>query len=144
MRANASNYEAYQSPIYAELIAAFFSGATLRAFSNKIPVSKSIVFPIVGLLVLSAFTFGFLWIYKVTFAYVVIYISLVPKSKLLKFNQFGDYSYGIYICFFCPAKLAFFIPDIFSSAIYWHVFYRHFVVIRLLLALRRKASATSA
>jgi peptidoglycan/LPS O-acetylase OafA/YrhL len=103
--ANASAYEAYQSPAFAELIAAFFSGAALRAYADRIPVSKSLVLAIIGLLFLSAVTSGFLWVYKISFAYIVLYFSLVPRTRLLQFNQFGDYSYGMYIYAFVVQQI---------------------------------------
>jgi len=30
-------------------------------------------------------------------AYVLFYLAYIPKGFLLKFNQLGDYSYGMYI-----------------------------------------------
>ncbi len=113
LRTHTTTYETYQSPAFAELIAAFFSGATLRAFANRIPVSNSIIFSILAALVLSAFATGFLWIYKLSLAYVVLYVSLVPRNQLLKFNRLGDYSYGIYIyAFVVQQSVLYFYPHI--------------------------------
>lgn len=113
LRTHATTYESYQSPAFSELIAAFFSGASFRAFADRIPVSKGIIYALLGSLALSAFITGFLWIYKLSLAYVVLYISLVPRNQLLKFNRFGDYSYGIYIyAFLVQQSVLYFYPKI--------------------------------
>jgi peptidoglycan/LPS O-acetylase OafA/YrhL len=111
--AHQETYEAYKAPFYAELTTAFFSGATLRAFQHRVPVSFAMFTGIVVALVLSAVSSGFLWLYKLSFAYVVLYLALVPRGWALKFNRTGDYSYGIYIYAFAVQQaLVFAIPGI--------------------------------
>lgn len=46
-------------------------------------------------------------------AYTLLYAAYIPKGQLLKFNQVGDYSYGIYI-FAYPIQQSFanYFPDI--------------------------------
>lgn len=89
--------DAYREPRMVGLAAAFFSGAALRVLQHRIPVSQAIFTTLVVALSLSAATSGFLILYKLTFAYVVLYVALVPRGRILHFNQLGDYSYGIYI-----------------------------------------------
>ena len=88
---------AYQSPLHADLMAAFFAGAALRVLQHRVPVSRAIFGVLIAALAMSAATLGFHAIYKLTFAYVVLYLALVPRGWLLRFNRLGDYSYGIYI-----------------------------------------------
>lgn len=107
--AHQETYEAYKAPLYAELTTAFFSGATLRAFQHRVPVSFALFVGVVAALVLSAVTFGFLWLYKLSFAYVVLYLALVPRGWALKFNRTGDYSYGIYIYAFAVQQAVIFV-----------------------------------
>ena len=95
--AHSGTYQAYQSPLFADLLAAFFLGATFRVLQHHVPVSRAIFGTLIAALALSAVTSGFLVIYKLSFAYVVLYLALVPRGWALRFNRLGDYSYGIYI-----------------------------------------------
>ena len=94
---HASNPGAYREPLMVGLGAAFFVGAALRVLQHRVPVSRAILGVLIAALALSAATSGFLVMYKLTFAYVVLYLALVPRGWALRFNRFGDYSYGIYI-----------------------------------------------
>lgn len=97
MWAHTETYQAYQAPLFADLLAAFFSGAALRSLQHRVPASQAIFAALIGALVICAATSGFLVFYKLTFAYIVLYVALVPRGWMLKFNRLGDYSYGIYI-----------------------------------------------
>ena len=92
-----SNPGTYREPLMVGLGAAFFVGAALRVLQHRVPVSRAILGVLIAALALSAATSGFLVIYRLTFAYVVLYLALVPRGWALRFNRFGDYSYGIYI-----------------------------------------------
>lgn len=109
-----ASYEAYQSPLFADLGAAFFSGAALRVVQHRIPVSTGIFLMIILALACSAASaYGFLWVYKLTFAYVVLYVALVPRGRVQMFNRLGDYSYGIYIYAFAVQQaIVFALPGI--------------------------------
>jgi peptidoglycan/LPS O-acetylase OafA/YrhL len=104
---------AYREPRIIGLGAAFFSGAALRVLQDRIPVSRTIFFVLVAALAISAATTGFQIVYKLTFAYVVLYLALVPRGWLLNFNRLGDYSYGIYIyAFAVQQSVVYSIPGI--------------------------------
>lgn len=108
-----SDPAAYREPRIIGLGAAFFSGAALRVLQARIPVSWAIFFLLVAALAVSAATSGFQIVYKLTFAYVVLYLALVPRGWLLKFNRIGDYSYGIYIyAFAVQQSIVYSIPGI--------------------------------
>jgi hypothetical protein len=76
----------------------FFAGATFRLLQRKIVVSKSIAIVMIAALMasgLNPFLFGI--VYRVTVAYLVVYLALVPAFRGHHFSPGGDYSYGIYI-----------------------------------------------
>jgi len=76
----------------------FFAGATFRLLQRKIVVSKSIAIVMIIVLVasgLNPFLFGI--VYRITIAYLVVYLALVPSFRGRHFSPGGDYSYGIYI-----------------------------------------------
>lgn len=103
----------YREPRIIGLGAAFFSGAALRVLQDRVPVSWAIFFLLAAALATSAATSGFQIVYKLTFAYLVLYLALVPRGWLLKFNQLGDYSYGIYIyAFAVQQSIVYSIPGI--------------------------------
>jgi peptidoglycan/LPS O-acetylase OafA/YrhL len=105
LAAHRSSYEAYQSPLFADLLAAFFSGAVLRVFQHRVPASRAIFGTVVAVLLTAAATTGFLVAYKLALAYVVLYLALVPRGPLLAFNRLGDYSYGMYIYAFAVQQM---------------------------------------
>ena len=136
MWAHPDTYQAYQAPLFADLLAAFFSGAALRALQHRVPVSRTIFAALIGALIVAAATSGFLVLYKLTFAYIVLYVALVPHGPMLKFNRLGDYSYGIYIYAFAvqqtivhsapgitPMQLMFFssVPTLILAMASWHL-----------------------
>jgi peptidoglycan/LPS O-acetylase OafA/YrhL len=76
----------------------FFAGATFRLLQSKIPVSKAIAIFLAAVLVASMcdkFVFGL--VYRITIAYLVVYLALVPSFRGYHYSPRGDYSYGIYI-----------------------------------------------
>ena len=91
------NPDVFREPRIVGLSATFFSGATLRALQHRVPMSRLIFGILIVALGLSALTSSFLFVYKLAFPYVVLYIALVPRGRMRRFNQLGDYSYGIYI-----------------------------------------------
>ena len=94
---NRAGYVTYDAPWFSELTAAFFCGAVLRVFQHRIPATRLLFFVSIALMALGAVFQIFAPVYAILFAYPVLYLALVPRGPLLAFNQFGDYSYGIYI-----------------------------------------------
>ena len=144
--AHRATYQAYQSPLFADLLAAFFSGATLRVLQRRVPVSRAILGALIAALALSAATSGFLVVYKLTFAYVVLHLALVPRGWALSFNRIGDYSYGIYIYAFAvqqavvyalpgitPMRLiaCSFLPTLVLAFASWHLIEKRALRLRL-------------
>jgi peptidoglycan/LPS O-acetylase OafA/YrhL len=90
--------EAVGVDAYWSLGGLFFAGATFRLLQSKIPVSKAIAAVMFAVLMLSMcdkFIFGV--VYRITVAYLVVYLALVPSFRGNHYSPRGDYSYGIYI-----------------------------------------------
>jgi peptidoglycan/LPS O-acetylase OafA/YrhL len=80
------------------LYSLFFIGTACYIFKDKLILSKSFFYVALFALLLSTIhTDMFFIIYNICIFYVVFYIAYIPKGGIRKFNQYGDYSYGIYI-----------------------------------------------
>ena len=76
----------------------FFAGAVLYLCKEKIRLSSTIATGFCALLVCAAFRRPvFDLSYLILFPYVVLAAAFLPSGSIRKFNQAGDYSYGIYI-----------------------------------------------
>jgi len=80
------------------LYALFFIGTACYIYKDSLVLSKRILYPVVLTLLASSInTELFFIVYNFTIFYVIFYIAYIPKGWIRKFNQYGDYSYGIYI-----------------------------------------------
>ncbi len=85
-------------PKFLRLFSAFFMGASFYLFRDKIKLKTSYFFVTAIILVISSMHKDlFFIIYYLVLAYLLFYIVYVPKGAIRKFNQLGDYSYGMYI-----------------------------------------------
>lgn len=76
----------------------FFVGATLFVFQKHIFLSKRVFGICILLLFYTAnYKFAFFPAYNLVLGYLVLYLAYVPGGFIRRFNQLGDYSYGIYI-----------------------------------------------
>lgn len=77
----------------------FFVGATFYAIKNVVYIGHWSGF-LVGIIIILAATVGqwlFLPIYTVCIAYLLLHLAYLPSGIVRKFNNLGDYSYGVYI-----------------------------------------------
>ncbi|MFT6247890.1 MAG: peptidoglycan/LPS O-acetylase OafA/YrhL [Cognaticolwellia sp.] len=80
------------------LYSLFFVGTACYIFRDYLLLSKRLFYAVLFFLLMSAMhTDLFFIVYNVTIFYVIFYIAYIPKGRVRKFNQYGDYSYGIYI-----------------------------------------------
>ncbi len=82
------------------LFASFFIGVTFYAWRDSIVLSSRLFFAILILFALFIFYDKKLYIliaYSILLPYLVFYLAYIPKGTIRRFNQFGDYSYGLYI-----------------------------------------------
>ncbi len=84
---------------FAKLFFMFFSGAAFYVLKERITLSHSYFWLFVVALCVSAIAnkHVFFTIYTLTVAYVLFYLAYVPSGLVRKYNQVGDYSYGVYI-----------------------------------------------
>lgn len=102
---------------YAPLIhltSMFFVGATFWLWRDKLVLSnKWIMLTLPVLIGLSLNKDLFFIAYCIGLPFIIFYLAYVPKGKIRLFNQFGDYSYGIYIYAFpVQQALAALVPNI--------------------------------
>lgn len=80
------------------LYSLFFIGTACYIFKDSLVLSKHIFYAaVVSLLISTIHIDLFFIVYNVVVFYVIFYIAYIPKGWIRKFNQYGDYSYGIYI-----------------------------------------------
>jgi len=77
----------------------FFSGAALRALQDRVVVSTTLGVGLLAALFVSAAVDRSVFevLYRLTLPYVVLYLAVVPRGQVRRFNMLGDYSYGLYI-----------------------------------------------
>jgi peptidoglycan/LPS O-acetylase OafA/YrhL len=81
-----------------KLFTMFFMGSSFYFLRNKISINSKIGIPALTLLALSTLHIELFFIaYTLLLAYIVFYLAYIPKGHIRKFNNTGDYSYGIYI-----------------------------------------------
>jgi len=88
------------------LFSFFFIGSFFYCYADKIPM-KSIYLTISSLLLICTATYQYLFMefYSLLLPYLVFSIAYIPKGRIRKFNDFGDYSYGFYIYAFPTQQL---------------------------------------
>jgi len=80
------------------LYSLFFIGTACYIFKDSLVLSERIFYPVLFILFISSInTELFFIVYNLTIFYVIFYIAYIPRGYIRKFNQYGDYSYGIYI-----------------------------------------------
>ncbi len=76
----------------------FFYGAVIYLCQSKIAFKPILLWSCLAILAISSFNHDiFFVLYTVLLPYIVLYIAYIPKGRIRKYNNFGDYSYGIYI-----------------------------------------------
>lgn len=76
----------------------FFVGAAFYILKQHIVLLRWLLwFFVAGLLLAAVSKQAFFVVYVFTIAYILFYVAYVPSGFVRKYNQLGDYSYGIYI-----------------------------------------------
>ncbi|MEI6334978.1 MAG: acyltransferase [Methylococcaceae bacterium] len=94
------HFESPESSVsrFAKLFFMFFVGATFYILREYINLSRWLFwFLVIGLAVATSNKHAFFVIYVFASAYILFYLAYVPSGLIRKYNQLGDYSYGIYI-----------------------------------------------
>jgi peptidoglycan/LPS O-acetylase OafA/YrhL len=76
----------------------FLYGSSLYMWRDRIPVSPRLLIGILAALALASFdkTIFFI-VYVISLAPLVLHLVYVPGGRIRTFNDWGDYSYGVYI-----------------------------------------------
>jgi peptidoglycan/LPS O-acetylase OafA/YrhL len=84
---------------FARLFFMFFSGSSFYILREHITLSRPLFCMLVIALLLSAIInkHAFLVVYVLSIAYILFYVAYIPSGLIRKYNQVGDYSYGLYI-----------------------------------------------
>jgi len=83
---------------FIRLFSAFFVGAMFFVWKEHITLSYKWFLLLLSVLILSSLNKDLYFVvYSLTLAYLIFFIVYIPKGSILKFNNFGDYSYGLYI-----------------------------------------------
>jgi len=80
------------------LIYFFFVGSLYFCAQSRILISHKIAIAVAITLLFSAANqrlFMFMWM--LCAPYLLMYLTYIPKGKLLAYNKIGDYSYGVYV-----------------------------------------------
>lgn len=80
------------------LVYMFFSGATFYLLRERIQLSLPLGIGLIAILLIAASGRNYFFpFYIATLAYILFCVAYIPAGSIRKFNQLGDYSYGIYI-----------------------------------------------
>ena len=83
---------------FAKLFFMFFVGATFYILRGYIALSRWLFWLLaIGLALATINKHAFFVVYIFSSAYILFYLAYVPYGLIRKYNQLGDYSYGIYI-----------------------------------------------
>jgi peptidoglycan/LPS O-acetylase OafA/YrhL len=76
----------------------FFSGAAFYVLRNRIVLAPWIALALVALLAITLNDRHWFFVaYIVSAPYLLLHLAYVPGGAIRRFNQLGDYSYGVYI-----------------------------------------------
>lgn len=80
------------------LVALFFTAGALYLLRDRVPLSAWLFSASVAALFGSLAVKGLaLALYPASLAYIVVWLALVPRGVLRRYNRLGDYSYGFYL-----------------------------------------------
>jgi peptidoglycan/LPS O-acetylase OafA/YrhL len=114
----------------ARFIFLFFCGASFYLFRERVSMSKAIAATCIAALVAAAILTSNHLLHRLVLGAVLPFLTLwfgfVPGGPIRRFNQFGDYSYGVYILA-CPVQ--FFLADRFAGLSPWGLFALSMVIV---------------
>lgn len=128
---------------FIRLFSMFFIGSAFYIWKDKIYLPTKIVLIGLPLLILSSINKDvFFLLYCLLLPFLIFYLAYVPSGLVRKFNNYGDYSYGIYIYAFpvqqsvaaitphvsVPSMIVLsFVSTLILSIISWHLIEKKFL-----------------
>jgi len=110
----ANHFLFFTSDEFLRLFSMFFVGAAFYIYRSYILLSSWLfLFAIVILSLSSINNDLFFIIYSILLPYLIFYIAYIPAGRVRKYNEVGDYSYGMYIYAFpVQQSVAAMIPNV--------------------------------
>jgi len=94
----ASHFYFSSSSHFIHLFYMFFVGATFYVLKEHIVLSRWLFwFLVIGLLLATGNKHAFFVVYVFAITYILFYLAYIPSGLIRRYNQLGDYSYGVYI-----------------------------------------------
>ena len=92
----------------------FLAGSSLYLWRDHVPMGRGFLFAALACLALASFNKpAFFVAYLLLLAPLVLHLAYIPKGRILAFNRWGDFSYGVYIYAFpIQQTLAFLFPGL--------------------------------
>jgi peptidoglycan/LPS O-acetylase OafA/YrhL len=76
----------------------FLAGTTLYLWRDKVPLSRGGLFALAAALALGSFDRSVFFVaYALGLAPLVLHLAYIPGGRVRAFNEWGDFSYGVYI-----------------------------------------------
>ena len=76
----------------------FLYGSSLYMWRDRVPMSPGVLLGLIAALALASFDkTAFFVVYAASLAPLVLHLAYVPGGRIRSFNNWGDYSYGVYI-----------------------------------------------
>lgn len=84
---------------FLRLFVMFFSGAAVYAAQERLRLSRAVFWPLLVVVPLMSMLGEpvLFCAYVLALPYIVLYLAYVPSGFVRRYNQVGDYSYGVYI-----------------------------------------------
>jgi peptidoglycan/LPS O-acetylase OafA/YrhL len=92
----------------------FLAGSSLYLLRDHVPMGRGFLFAALACLALASFNKpAFFVAYLLLLAPLVLHLAYIPRGRILGFNGWGDFSYGVYIYAFpIQQTLAFLFPGL--------------------------------
>lgn len=93
-----NNFYFFMPVVFTHLFSMFFVGSAFFFWRDKVFLSAKAMFFSLFFLVISSLSEDTFFVsYCVLLPYLIFCFAYIPSGFIRKFNEFGDYSYGIYI-----------------------------------------------
>tara|TARA_Y100000296_G_C5178082_1_gene261373 strand:- start:561 stop:1667 length:1107 start_codon:yes stop_codon:yes gene_type:complete len=137
----ANSFFDFSQSNFLRLFTMFFVGSAFYFYKDKILLSSKLALILFIAVMIAPFNKeAFYIVYCFALPYLVFYLAYIPRGKIRAFNNFGDYSYGIYIYAFPVQQvvaalitnvsvvemivISFFVT-LFLAALSWHLIEKH-------------------
>ena len=94
----ANHFYFHSESYFLKLFFMFFAGAAFYVLREYIVLSRWLFWLfVIGLSIAISNKYVFFVVYVLAIGYILFYLAYVPSGVIRRYNQLGDYSYGVYI-----------------------------------------------